>query len=194
MLLTNLLRRCSNKLSRDYLRFGDSGKAFVYRSHWTRGMINLAIGSVSAATFSNMYFLSMEYKRQYFGSASFVSASILSTMGLAFIASYFVLLPRVVRNIKILKNMREVEISFFPRIREKTPSIFDISDLSGLRKSSFGFHVFDSHKQGKIWIMMRANEVKVYPGMEDFLVNTLKGNCPGKDEIEKKAHKFKPKM
>lgn len=191
MLSKTLIRLSSTNLSKDYLKFGTQGKAVIFRSNWTRGQINLTVGSIAAVTLSNLYFLHLESQKQYFGMSSMISSVIMGIAGMAFISTYVILMPRVIREVRILKSMKDVELVFFPRLISKPPVVLDISDLSSLRQSSFGFHVVDSHRYGKLWLMLSTNEMKVYPGMEDFLKHTLNGNYPAEDELEKKANKFK---
>ena len=191
MLSKRLIRLSSTKVSKDYLKFDGRGRAVLFKSNWTRGQIYLALGSVVSVTLSNLYFLHLESQQQYFGVSSMISSVVMGVAGMAFIVYYVTLMPRVIREIRMLRTMREVELVMFPRFMSRPPITLDIADLSSLRPSSLSFHVVDSHRHGKLWLMLNSNEMKVYPGMEDLLKHTLNGNYPPESELEKKVNKFR---
>ena len=175
------------------MRFDQTGKAEVFLSSITPQLARITVGSVALVTVSNLFFLAMEAKQQYFGTLSLISSGVLGALGVAFISAYFVLAPRTIRQVRLLSNMKELEVTFFGALGRGRSQVVEISDLSGLRPASFGFHVADSHTRGKLWVPLWSNERRVYPGLEDITRHLLNGNYLGADEVERKALKFKPR-
>ena len=177
---------------KDFLKFTRlDNTATIFEAFTPNYKSRLILLGLTFLTGGNFCLIYKEKSKQVLGKLSIYSSYFVSVVGVFAIAYFSVIHRRVLQQIKLFKDFKTIEITFYSAFRKQRVLKIPIRDLSTFKTSVLGFSTFDSHTVGRIWINLSDNQMNMYPGATEFLENILNGNEIQQTDAEKKLKKYK---
>ena len=163
----------------DFLMFNEKTQtALIYESVVPRNRCKLHIFSIFGLLCFGTSLAFKEAQNQILNNTSKYCIWFINLSSFAALIAYMIYHKRIARLIKIDSTLSKIQIEFFYAFGKPTIKDFHINQISGLKPSSLGFHVFEIVNFGKLWIEMSQNSMAMYPGSEELIVSVLNGRSP----------------
>ncbi len=176
-----------------HLKYGKDNFAVIYNSRFPQIVFTSVVGISSVLALTNLY--NIVSQKHYFVYNHFdmlFSIAVLGVSGLA-LSKALRFGPRLVRQIRINNNLREVEIVYYSLWQEAKVEVIDIQRFQGVQELKCDFYKLCAVNHEDIYINHEANDLYDQNGIQQLLDQIYNGTDFFESELEKKAHKFKVK-